>query len=171
METVICSVCELETPVGAYCQKCKQRLLAKVAAAPVEAPERPASALQRCPTPGCGQELPPGATSCGYCGEPVAGAAGAVALVFPWGPRLLDEGEAIELGRGCPPYANELAAYPNVGRRHARIAHRNSALLVTDLKSLNHTYVDDRELPAGTATELRRGQVLRLGADLEIEIG
>lgn len=173
MDTVTCSVCGQESPPGDYCKNCRSELAPLVADAPEPAVEPAArGAVERCAAPGCGQPLAAGEAVCRYCGEAAPGSAPAVAstLSFPWGDHRLDEGESVVLGREQPPFATQLAQYGNVGRSHARIARGDGTLRVTDLNSLNGTHVDGRRIPPELPEELRPGQVLRLGATLEIGI-
>ncbi|OJU80552.1 MAG: hypothetical protein BGO11_07460 [Solirubrobacterales bacterium 70-9] len=142
------------TPEDVYCRSCGQFVSAETAVAAV--PPAPAEAT---PAP-----APPEATA------PAAGPAPAEVpeLLFPWGPHRPADGESLTLGRAFPPFAQQLAAYPNVGRVHARVVAAGGVLLVTDLKSLNRTFIDGVPLPAEAPSELRPGQVLRLGASLEV---
>ncbi len=181
MDTVTCGACGKEVPAEAvYCPKCARPVAATVstelpssAAAPAEGD----AALfegesRRCTAPGCGQPLDAGETVCGYCGEPVGGPApaGASTLVLPWGEHVIGDEDSLVLGREHPPFSAQLAAFPNVGRTHARIARSEGAMRVTDLNSSNGTYLDGRRIPPELPEELRPGQVLRLAATLEIEV-
>jgi hypothetical protein len=155
-------------PEDVYCRRCGQFATATVVAAPTPAVAEEGEG-GHCRTPGCAQPLAPGETICGYCGEPVADLA-TCELLFPWGAHRLADGERLTLGRGVQPFAGPLAAYPNVGRTHARIAAGRGVLRVTDLKSQNGTFIDGVRLSANTPTDLRPGQLLRLAASLEIQI-
>jgi hypothetical protein len=134
-------------------------------------------AVLKCPR--CDAPWTPDDVYCRACGQfvsadppraPGANDAAAPELVFPWGAHRPAEGESLTLGRAFPPYAKQLAAYPNVGRVHARIEAAGGVLRVTDLKSQNRTFIDDVPLPADEPTELRSGQVLRLAASLEVQV-
>ena len=180
MDTVSCGNCGEQVPAeSVYCPRCARPVAATVVteppghaatppghAAPVEPGPR------RCAAPGCGQALDAGETVCGYCGEPAGGppAAGGSTLVFPWGEHVVGDEDSLALGRERPPFSAQLAAYPNVGRTHARIARSEGTMRVTDLTSINGTYIDGRRIPPELPEELRPGQVLRLGGTLEIEV-
>jgi hypothetical protein len=175
MDSVTCSVCKQETSPGDYCKNCKSKLVAAAPEVPdvaVEAGPTTPGAEKRCATSGCGQPLEEGATECRYCGEPVVRLVEGTAstLVFPWGDHLVGEDETLVLGREQPPFSAQLARYPNVGRTHARVTCGGGAMRVTDLNSLNGTHIDGRRIPSGLPEELRSGQILRLGATLEIEV-
>lgn len=180
MDTVSCGNCGEQVPAeSVYCPKCARPVAATVVTEPPAAPAAPPgdaapveAGLRRCAAPGCGQALDAGETVCGYCGEPAGGPApeGASTLVFPWGEHVVGDEDSLVLGREHQPFSAQLAAYPNVGRTHARIARSEGAVLVTDLTSINGTYVDGRRIPPELPEELRPGQVLRLGGTLEIEV-
>jgi FHA domain len=176
MDTVTCSVCKKETAPGDYCKNCTSKLVAAVPEVPdvaVETGSTTPDAEKRCATPGCGQPLKEDATECRYCGEPVdrlAQESAANTLIFPWGDHLIGEDEALTLGREQPPFSAQLAEYPNVGRTHARVARSEGSMQITDLNSRNGTHIDGRRIPPGLPEELRSGQILRLGATLEIEV-
>ncbi|MGZ0069873.1 FHA domain-containing protein [Microbacterium arborescens] len=55
------------------------------------------------------------------------------------------------------------SASREVSRSHVIVDHDGSGLVVTDLDSINGTYVDDQPLPPGNATRIREGQELELG--------
>lgn len=104
---------------------------------------------------------------------------GSFVYVYPqedWRERLhalvlrhLDSGDEVTcsaqetvLGRAVTPC---LSNKPFVGRRHARIVHRDGAYYAQDLGSVNGTRVNGKVVPIGTEVELQHGDLLEL--DLE----
>ncbi|MDE0882054.1 MAG: diguanylate cyclase, partial [Myxococcota bacterium] len=89
---------------------------------------------------------------------------GQVCLVQIHGPemgRLYDVGPGgADLGRG--ENAEISIASDTVSRRHAQVLWLGDTLTVKDLKSLNGTYLDDRQVQ--TPTPVLPGQMLRLGS-------
>lgn len=57
-----------------------------------------------------------------------------------------------------------------MSRRHASISSRNGQLVVEDLKSTNHTFVDERQLQPGEAAALTGRTNIRFGPDTEIQV-
>ncbi|MFJ8958167.1 FHA domain-containing protein [Lentzea sp. NPDC102401] len=78
--------------------------------------------------------------------------------------------EGMEIGRETGPLAAVpgMAELTQVSRLHARIQLLNGHLYIRDEHSLNHTYLDGRELT--TARRLEPGQVVRLGRDVELHV-
>lgn len=121
--------------------------------------------------PRCGNDLPGADVPvCPTCLTPVVGA---LMLEFdgttPHGGRwrrVLLPGAELVLGRDPrhSPAAPILDRYDTVSRRHARVAvDRDRNATVTDLGSLNGTFVDDTLVRPGTVVDLRPGSRLRLG--------
>lgn len=100
------------------------------------------------------------------------GRAGSAALCL----KLLGESVPVPpggmvIGREDGPCADlpGMAELLQVSRRHARVQYQGAGLIVIDLDSVNHTYVNGREV-VGSA-ELRPGDELRLGRDVLVEVG
>lgn len=75
---------------------------------------------------------------------------------------------------GKDPAVTDLCVSDNtaISRRHADILYQNGAFLVVDLRSTNHVYINDRQIPPQTPTELPSGAILRLGDELfRFEVG
>jgi hypothetical protein len=52
----------------------------------------------------------------------------------------------------------------NVSRNHAEITQKGTQYFIIDNNSTHHTFIDDQQVPAGVATPLYNGAVIRLGA-------
>ncbi len=75
---------------------------------------------------------------------------------------------------GKDPAATDLCISNNtaISRRHADILYQNGVFMVVDLQSTNHVYINDRQIPPQTPTELPSGAILRLGDELfRFEVG
>lgn len=121
--------------------------------------------------PSCGNPLPTADLPvCPACLTPLAGA---LMLEFdaatPHGRRwrqVILPGAEFVLGRDPrhSPAAPILEPYDTVSRRHARVTvDRGGNATITDLGSLNGTFVDDTLVRPNTAVDLRPGSRLRLG--------
>jgi pSer/pThr/pTyr-binding forkhead associated (FHA) protein len=79
-----------------------------------------------------------------------------------------EKGSTSSLGLDLAPYEGWRRG---VSRVHARLHHdkRGAALRITDLNSTNGTYLNERPLSADTPTQLRDGDMIRLG-DLTLRI-
>ena len=51
-----------------------------------------------------------------------------------------------------------------VSRKHAQITLQNGVFCITDLASMNHTFIDDWILPVNVPTPLQDGVTIRLGS-------
>jgi FHA domain-containing protein len=71
------------------------------------------------------------------------------------------EGEVLEVGRA--PRLGMVLEDPTVSRRHAVVRRRGRRLTIEDTGSTFGTFINDRALERGQATELRDGDVIRLG--------
>jgi hypothetical protein len=137
-------------------------------AAPVGA--RPAGG-STCADPDCVHSGAVPAAGCRHCGlRPDATNAarsgrGAV-LLFPWGAVTLTAGRALRIGREDSPLITELAAYPNVSRRHAEVTTNDGGVTVTDLGSANGTFVNDRRIATGEPVRVRPGDQIRFASTL-----
>jgi hypothetical protein len=130
-------------------------------------PAPPAPAGDPCGA--CGAELPAGVSECPFCG---ASAATGARLRFSFGEAVVPDGGRLELGRleGFSTLASALDAFDGVSRRHALIEHIGDGLRVTDLGSMNGTFVDGRRLAPQLAEPLPVGAQLRLGQSCSAEV-
>jgi hypothetical protein len=141
--------------------------------APVEAEAGP---TRRCQAPGCGNELPPGAGVCQYCGAPApleaAAVSGAVTIVCPWGPVQLAPGAPVDLGRdsGFSRLAGELDRFDNISRRHARIELQADGVYVTDFGSTNGTYIDGRRITPNRPERADASSTVRLASNVTLRL-
>ncbi len=78
--------------------------------------------------------------------------------------------EGLVLGRDAPGIRDlpGMANLRQVGRRHARLSWRDGALHITDLQSLNGTFLDGQRV--SDPQPLRPGQMLRLARDVEVAV-
>jgi pSer/pThr/pTyr-binding forkhead associated (FHA) protein len=92
-------------------------------------------------------------------------------LEFPWGPVVISADDTL-VGRSpdAGALAVPLAEYRNVGRHHARLQRDGDTLYVRDLDSVNHTFVNDRQLVAHEPHRLRDGDVVRFAAHLSARV-
>jgi glucose/arabinose dehydrogenase len=148
--SVTCPHCGVEVPASStvFCPICAQPLSEQRAEPPTPPPPPAVAAPAAVP-----------ASAPAY-------AAPAAGLLFPWGFHQLAPGDSVIVGREHPPFASQLEAFPNVSRGHARLEHRDGALLVTDLGSTNGTRIDGRLIDAEVAEPLAGGQEVRFGAIL-----
>ncbi|MCB0253065.1 MAG: VWA domain-containing protein [Anaerolineae bacterium] len=63
-----------------------------------------------------------------------------------------------------------LAEDTRMSRKHASIVARNGQLVIEDLKSTNHTYVNGRQLQPGESALLTGVTTIRFGPDTEIQV-
>jgi pSer/pThr/pTyr-binding forkhead associated (FHA) protein len=92
-------------------------------------------------------------------------------LAFPWGIVGVDpDGTLVGRSPDAGPLATHLEPYDNVSRRHARLWRARERLFVRDADSLNGTFVNNERLAAGAIRELRLGDVVRFGADLQARV-
>src|SRR3954468_22297868 len=117
-----------------------------------------------CPT--CRRQLERGASWCGACGTPVAGAAAPLDLVLGDLTRVPLVAD-VTLGRA--PGSTVVLDDPSVSRLHARISPGNGeGALLEDAGSSHGTYVDGIRVTAPVA--LRDGAKIRLGdSELAVE--
>jgi len=169
-----CPICSAELADGLeVCPKCAA-VVSQAPSAPVAAPKRPPEPAARCQRPGCGGSLPPGSTTCPYCGQPAAvptpagGSHQTGRLVFPWGEQDVPADGPLRIGRETSPgeMAARLAQYPNVSRRHAELRWRDGRLVLTDLTSTNRTFVNGQPLPAERPHPVADGDTVRFAAHL-----
>ncbi|MCU7730052.1 FHA domain-containing protein [Actinoplanes sp. KI2] len=182
-QPMMCPGCKSDIPEGVqYCSSCFLTPVPKPAADPTE-PAAEVEPPAGVPTPavaagpsGCGDPdcvhagVPPepGCRHCGLRGRATAG----TALRFEWGPVPVPPGRPLVVGREQSPIADRIdpARYGNVSRRHAEISSDGTSLTVTDLGSMNGTFLNDERLPAGRATPLKTGDRVRFAARLEATV-
>lgn len=71
------------------------------------------------------------------------------------------------IGReGCSLNIND----PHISKPHVEINERDGSFYLKDLNSTNHTYVNDREIPANKSVQIRDVTLLRLGPNTEVEL-
>nr|WP_308440022.1 FHA domain-containing protein [Virgisporangium aliadipatigenens] len=159
----MCPGCRADLETGRpYCTGCL------LAAVPFEKPVPAALPKGReCRDPDCVHSGVLPAEACRHCGR----RARAVLLRFPWGTERLPTGGPLLIGRENSPLAERLARYPNVSRRHAELALDAGAVVVTDLDSVNGTFVNDERLAPGVPVRAGSGDRLRFAAALIVEVG
>jgi hypothetical protein len=123
------------------------------------------------PASSCQHLYRPGHPACVNCNEiPTADALTAMV-------RWLDTDHTLSIGGACvvgrdDPAPEDLQVllgadkYANVSRNHAHLRFAGGRLWVTDLKSSNGTFINDRRLAHGVEEELHHGDVVRFGATL-----
>jgi putative peptide zinc metalloprotease protein len=111
--------------------------------------------------PSCRRQLERGASYCGSCGTPLAGAAAPLELVLGDSTRVPVESE-MTIGRA--PEATLVLSDPTVSRVHARIS---AGALLEDAGSSHGTFLDGEKVT--TPSPLRDGARIRLG-DLELRV-
>jgi len=94
----------------------------------------------------------------------------AAVLFFPWGTVELAAGRTLAVGRESSPFAAELTSYDNVSRRHAEISATGTGLTVTDLQSVNGTFVNDQRITPGEPVPVRPGDRVRFAARLVVRV-
>ncbi|ROO58410.1 FHA domain-containing protein [Micromonospora sp. Llam0] len=94
----------------------------------------------------------------------------AAVLSFPWGAVELAAGRTLAIGRESSPFATELTSYGNVSRRHAEISSAGTGLTVTDLQSVNGTFVNDQRIAPGEPFPVRPGDRVRFAATLVVRV-
>lgn len=125
-----------------------------------------------CADPDCVHSGVVPVAGCRHCGRRPAGTGaarsggGGPVLLFPWGAVTLTAGRALRIGREDSPLVTELAAYPNVSRRHAEVTVDDGGVTVTDLGSANGTFVNDRRIVTGEPVRVRPGDQLRFASTL-----
>jgi hypothetical protein len=180
-QRMMCPGCKADIPAGVqYCSSCFLTPVPKPAPEPVEPPAGvpaaapasipPAAGPSACGDPDCVHAGRPPAAGCQHCGLP--GRTAATTLRFEWGPVPVPPDRPLIVGREQSPIASRIDAgqYGNVSRRHAEIRSDGTTLTVTDLDSMNGTFVNDERVPAGRATPLRTGDRVRFAARLEATV-
>lgn len=140
-----------------------------------------------CAGPGCDEIVPPGADECPYCSTPTTpptprrGQAVSVTSFQPPGPRLrgiaiggvqLPFSSILVIGRdpSQSPVAAGIRHLDQLSRRHASLEQSGQAILITDLRSTNGTFVDGVRISAESPMALQPGSQLRLGQDVHVEL-
>jgi FHA domain-containing protein len=173
-QLMMCPGCKTDIPPGVqYCGSCFLTPVPKPVTAP-SAPPAPASpdenaAPEACGDPDCVHAGRPPVTGCGHCG--LRGQAAATTLRFEWGPVAVAPDRPLAVGREDSPLAGRIAEqFGNVSRHHAEVHSDGTALTVTDLDSMNGTFLNDERLPARRATPLKAGDRVRFAARLEATV-
>jgi hypothetical protein len=182
---MMCPGCKTDIPVGMqYCSTCFLTPVPKPVAEPtepvIEAAAAPPAATPSstpsaagpgsCGDPDCVHAGRPPAAGCRHCG--LRGAAAATTLRFDWGPVPVAPDRPLIVGREQSPIADRIdpGRYGNVSRRHAEVRSDGTALTVTDLDSMNGTFINDERVPSGRATPLKAGDRVRFAARLEATV-
>lgn len=126
-----------------------------------------------CSAAWCRRPVPADATSCDYCGTPLAERTPtpAPALALPDGTRLPLAGRVL-LGREAddPRVRVALAPFEGVSRRHAEVSWTGGHLDIVDLEALNGTYVEGVRVRGQHRIEPARQVELRLGLSARVLI-
>lgn len=91
-------------------------------------------------------------------------------LNFPHGCVPVTSSFGIGRDPSFSPSADVFASYPNVSKRHAEVKFIGGKFFITDLNSINGTFVDDQRLMAGETVELTNKMILRFSSFLEATI-
>jgi len=79
-------------------------------------------------------------------------------------------GGALRIGRNAPPFATALKDLDQVSRDHADMVRTGDGVYVTDLGSLNGTYIDDRRLEARVRERVKPSALVRVASNISVEI-
>lgn len=82
----------------------------------------------------------------------------------------LPSGGALRIGRSAPPFAGALQDLDQLSRDHADVIRSDDGVYITDLGSLNGTYVDDRRLEARVPERVEPSASVRLASDVSLKI-
>lgn len=92
----------------------------------------------------------------------------AAAQLIPENPALptlsLDEGNSLVVGRD-PLYAGVVVSDEGISRSHISIQCSGGRIMITDMRSMNGTYIDGNKLQPGAEIELRPGHRLIIGSE------
>lgn len=94
----------------------------------------------------------------------------AFAIRFPFGDVPIDGSLRVGREPTFSPIAQKLEGYGTVGRRHAELSVRGDELLITDLLSTNHVFVNDRQIPPNEPTPLKPGDEVLFSRQLRSAI-
>lgn len=180
MATLICPRCQVTYPDGRT--KCPRHLVTlipltdadpvpDVAGLPDPIRVSPTAADVRCPAQECGASSPAGSVECEYCGSRLVH--GGPCLIGPWGELHLDDTGPVQLGRqsAAARVAESLRDLDAVSRFHAEVVVRDGEAWISDVGSLNGTFVNDRRLDRGAPVVLQPGDRIRLGSAVHVEYG
>lgn len=78
------------------------------------------------------------------------------------GERVLIAKSYFALGSKAEGSDYQITGNPAVSRKHAAIVNENGVFFLQDLESMNHSYVNDHQLPSGEKSVLRDRDVIRL---------
>ena len=167
-QLMMCPGCKADIPEGQqYCDSnCFLTPIPKPSTAPVpESPVPADSTAPACGDPDCPYAGRPPATGCRACGE-----APATTLHFDWGPVTVTSDRPLVVGRENSPIADRLGPFSNISRQHAEIRSDGTALTVTDLDSMNGTFINDERLAPRQARPVKAGDRVRFAARLEATV-
>lgn len=121
-----------------------------------------------CTEPGCSGTVAATGERCPICDSPIGGTIWRLLGLDP--PIDLQPGMEVVLGRAEGTAAAALASYPNVSKRHARLRLDAAEAWVTDLGSLNGTFIDGRRLARDRPERVAASVELRLGATVVLQL-
>ena len=121
-----------------------------------------------CTEPDCGGTVAAAGEHCPICDSPVGGRVWHLRGIDP--PIELQPGMDVVLGRAEGAAAAALARYPNISKRHARVQLDDSQAWVTDLGSLNGTFINGRRLARDRPERIVASIELRLGANVVLQL-
>ena len=117
--------------------------------------------------PRCGAERPRTLSACPYC---LPSASAAAVLNFAFGSWTIQIGEPLLVGRSADsPLASHVAANLSISRSHARFDFNGRSVHLTDLGSVNGTFLNGKQVEPGVPIEVQASDVIRLGRDSPIE--
>lgn len=95
---------------------------------------------------------------------------GGMVLRFPWG--VVAVADRLEIGRDpdFSPLAGDLEPYGNISREHAEFCAESGRLFVTDIGSMNGTFVNDERLGTDERRELAVDDVVRFAGRIEVRV-
>ena len=121
-----------------------------------------------CTEPGCSGTVTAAGERCPICDSSVGGPMWRLLGLDP--PIDLQPGVDVVLGRAEGAAAAVLASYPNVSKRHAHVRLDDVQAWVTDLGSLNGTFIDGRRLMRDQPERIAESVELRLGANVVLQL-
>jgi hypothetical protein len=189
-----CSACGgTVSATEVVCHTCGEILVGEGATIATDEPVTPTTAVESVDAPA------PEARSCPRCQHPVDGTAtmcpscmgsltspgpgayatrregstGRLLLRIGSGDVTVPRGQMVPIGRDVDrsPAAATLAPHDNVSRLHATVGmDADGSAWIRDERSTNGTYVDGRKLQPGESAPLTAASVVRLAADVPIEV-
>jgi len=119
--------------------------------------------------------MPPEDSACVYCGAEGAAtdqprSEEQVSVTLRGLEVALPSGGALRIGRSAPPFAGALQDLDQLSRDHADVIHSDDGVYITDLGSLNGTYIDDRRLEARVPERVEPSASVRLASNVSLEV-